>query len=491
MQKTCCQRAEIVLTRGDLARVQAASGRDDFYAFKAPGDPAYGVPDPQDPHWVPWTVRADGTRRVLHKQQNGDCTFLGAEGCTLAEETRPLVCRLYPFTFTEAGITGVDSDYCPTKLLAPRGESMVDVLGMSPVAAERWRKMLYEELRHESQQDVHAMTAIATGPLTIGLTYDLRTDYAGQGLSAEELAEFDSEATIDALEGTLRELGHAVVRIGHLQKLLLALQQGARFDLVFNIAEGLRGIGREAQVPAVLDAFAIPYTFSDPMVSALTLHKGMTKRVVRDLGINTPAFHLVEASSDVEGVDLRYPLFAKPIAEGTSKGIDANSKITSPAALRATCDRLLARFGQPVLVEEFLPGREVTVGLIGTGARARVAAVMEVHLLSKADQDGYTYKNKAEWEGRVRYSLATDAFAQAAGALALRAWRGLGCRDAGRVDVRADTEGLPSFIEVNPLAGLRPGVGDLPIMCDLAGMPYRELIAAIIDSARVRVALRS
>ena len=154
VQKTCCQRAEIVLTRGDLARVRAASGRDDFFHSRAPSDPAYGAFDASDPNWVAWTVH-EGKRRVLKKQSNGDCTFLGERGCTLAEEERPLVCRLYPFTYSERGIQGVDSDYCPTKLLAPRGESMVDVLGMSPLVAERWRAMLYRELRDEAQ-DRHA-----------------------------------------------------------------------------------------------------------------------------------------------------------------------------------------------------------------------------------------------------------------------------------------------------------------------------------------------
>jgi len=325
------------------------------------------------------------------------------------------------------------------------------------------------------------------GPLRVGLTYDLCTEHEGEGLSAEDLAELDSPETIDALEGALRADGHEVVRIGGLRGLLAALQRGERWDLVFNIAEGLRGIGREAQVPAVLDAFAIPYTFSDPLVCALTLHKAMTKRLVRDLGIATPRFAVVETEADAAAVELRFPLFVKPVAEGTSKGIDAGSKVGARDALVAACARLLARFRQPVLVEEFLPGREVTVGILGTGAHARVAGVLEVHLLPGADPDGYTYANKAGWEGRVRYALATDAFADAAGELALAVWRGLGCRDAGRVDVRADREGRPAFLEVNPLAGLRPGVGDLPILCELGGMPYRALIAAVVASARARI----
>ena len=324
-------------------------------------------------------------------------------------------------------------------------------------------------------------------PLRIGLTYDLRADYEGQGFRDDDLAEFDRPDTIEALAGALVELGHTPVQVGNLGKLLAALQRGERWDLVFNIAEGLRGIGREAQVPAVLDAYAIPYTVSDPLRCSLTLHKALTKRVLRDLGLPTPAFHVVAAEADLADVRLRYPLFAKPLAEGTSKGIDAASKLRTPAELHAACMRLLHRYAQPVLVEEFLPGREVTVGVLGTGDAARAAAVLEVNLLAGADADVYTFRNKEDCENLVRYTLASDEFAEAAAALAVRTWRGLGCRDAGRVDLRADASGAPQVIEVNPLAGMHPEHSDLPIMCALAGMPYRELIAQIVASARVRI----
>lgn len=487
VQKTCCQRAEILLTDGDVVRIAAHSGRTDFDTYRAPSDPDYLVADPADPHWVEWTIRADGTRHVLRKQSNGDCTFLGAQGCVLPEATRPLVCRLYPYNYTERGLIVESSHYCPTALLAPRGESMADVLGMNARDAERWRQQLYAELRRDAE---HRVAAVGKGALTVGITYDLKQDYQGQGFSEEELAELDKPETIDGIAGALAELGHRPVRIGNLGNLLAALQRGERWDLVFNIAEGLRGIGREAQVPAVLDAFGVPYTFSDPLVCALTLHKGMTKRVVRDLGVATAPFFEVTTLDDVERVDLHYPLFAKPIAEGTSKGIDPTSKLRNRDELREACARLLAQYRQPVLVEEFLPGREVTVGIAGTGAEARVLAVMEVHLQKGADAEIYTYRNKEQYETLVKYALATDAFARDAGEVALRAWRGLGCRDGGRVDLRADAQGRICFIEVNPLAGLNPQTSDLPIMCRLAGIAYRDLIGAIVASARTRVASR-
>ena len=321
------------------------------------------------------------------------------------------------------------------------------------------------------------------------MTYDLRDDYLAEGCTEEETAEFDHPLTIAAIEETLQSLGYETDRIGHIRTLTRRLAAGDRWDLVFNIAEGLRGFGREAQVPALLDAWEIPYTFSDPLVLSLTLHKGMTKRVIRDLGIPTPDFAVIETPREIEiaALSLPFPLFAKPVAEGTGKGVTAASKIVDQAELARVCRELLAAFSQPVLIETFLPGREFTVGIVGTGAEAFAPGVMEVHLTEKAEKEVYSYANKEDWHGRIEYTLATDAMAREAEKTALAAWRGLGCRDGGRIDLRADAHGVPNFIEVNPLAGLRPEHSDLPILCDLAGMPYRELIARIMDSARKRI----
>jgi D-alanine-D-alanine ligase len=256
---------------------------------------------------------------------------------------------------------------------------------------------------------------------------------------------------------------------------------------VFNIAEGLRGIGREAQVPAILDAYDIPYVFSDPMVMALTLHKAMSKRVIRDLGLPTPDFEVVEDESRMADVRLPFPLFAKPVAEGTGKGIDPSSKILSRPQLDQVCRRLLRTYRQPVLVETFLPGREFTVGILGTGEDAEAVATIEVVLLSDAEQDVYSYVNKERCEELVQYVHVGHDEAKEAEELALAAWRGLGCRDGGRVDVRADAQGGMNFLEVNPLAGLHPEHSDLPILCTKVGIPYVELIRRIMDSALRRV----
>ena len=325
--------------------------------------------------------------------------------------------------------------------------------------------------------------------MRIGLTYDLREDYLALGYSDEATAEFDRPDTIEAIENALIELGHQAVRIGHIRALVQALAAGERWELVFNIAEGLSGYGREAQIPALLDAYGIPYTFSDPLISALTLHKAMTKQVVRACGIATPDFALIETLDDLAGIDLPYPLFAKPVAEGTSKGVDTTSKIKTARQLRQVCQSLLAQFKQPVLVETYLPGREFTVGLLGTGAQTRVVAVLEVSLRPQADAEVYTYRNKEQCEELVHYHLAFDRDADQAAELALKAWQSLGCRDAGRVDVRLDGQGRAQFIEVNPLAGMHPEHSDLPIMCSQAGMSYRDLLHAIVESASQRVIL--
>ena len=184
----------------------------------------------------------------------------------------------------------------------------------------------------------------------------------------------------------------------------------------------------------------------------------------------------------VSPVDEVFLLFA----EGTGKGISAASRIDDLEALHRICAELLRRFEQPVLVEEFLPGREFTVGVLGSGRAARSVAVMEVNF--RKNDAIYSYENKENYLERVTYTLLTEpALAGQVAGVALDAWRGLGCRDGGRVDIRLDDRGLPMFMEVNPLAGLNPIDSDLPIMCRLIGWPYEELIGEIVRSAVARI----
>lgn len=322
--------------------------------------------------------------------------------------------------------------------------------------------------------------------MKIGLTYDLRDAYLAMGYSEDETAELDKEETIEGIESALQELGHETERIGHLKELQSDLLKGKRWDLVFNICEGLFGIGREAQVPALLDAWQIPYTFSDPLVLALTLHKGMTKRVLRDAGLHTGSFTLVKDKSDINSVKIDFPLFVKPVAEGSGKGIDGNSTVYDYKALEEVCHRLLNDYNQEVLVEEFLPGREFTVGIVGTGEKAICVGGMEVIISKSAEESSYSRFIKENYEGRVEYKLMEGEIAAKCEALCLNAWRLLGCRDAGRIDVRLDKNDEPCFIEVNPLAGLNHIHSDLPIIMYKKGHTFKDLIEKIITSASER-----
>jgi len=337
-----------------------------------------------------------------------------------------------------------------------------------------------------SKEGTQSTNHKAQGTL-VGITYDLREDYIKAGYSAEETAEFDHISTINAIDEALKNLSYGTTCIGNIKSLTAKLAAGERWDMVFNICEGMHGLGREAQVPALLDAYNIPYTFSDALVLALTLHKSFTKNIIRDNGLATPDFFLVRSISDVEKINLPYPLFAKPVAEGTGKGITASSKIKDSSQLREICAQLLNKFKQPVLVETFLPGREFTVGITGTGEKAEVLGVMEIILNKNAEKEVYSFDNKENYQGRVEYELAGGKIAEECGKLALAAWDILGCRDAGRIDVKLDCAGIPNFLEVNPLAGLRPIHSDLAIICDLQKIPYIDLIRKIMDSAMVRM----
>lgn len=323
--------------------------------------------------------------------------------------------------------------------------------------------------------------------MIIGLTYDLRQEYLDAGYSEEQTAEFDRADTIDAIEQALIAMGHETRRIGNVKSLVKRLADGERWDMVFNICEGMFGLGREAQVPALLDAYEIPYTFSGPLVLALSLDKALTKRVLRTMGVATPDFAVVTIPEDIAAVDLPFPLFAKPLAEGTGLGIDAKSKIDSPKQLAAVCRELLEKFKQPVLVETYLPGREFTIGIVGSGNAAEAVGVMEVFLRPEAEANAYSYVNKEKCEELVQYAIAPEDAAGPCRDLALRAWRGLGCLDGGRIDVKIDRNGVVNFIEVNPLAGLHPEHSDLPIICTLVGIPYQMLMERIIASASARI----
>ena len=268
------------------------------------------------------------------------------------------------------------------------------------------------------------------------------------------------------------------------------LAHGDRWDLVFNIAEGLHGVAREAQVPTILDLFQIPYTFSDPLVMALALQKHLTKMVVRDSGSAHGRFCAGRAIGRRRESRSAAADFRKTSGRGHQQGHHGRLENHGPRRLAPDLQKLLEQFRQPVLVETFLPGREFTVGMAGTGEKAEVLGTIEVILHPHADAEVYSYRNKEECEDLVQYNLvrpANDEQVRSCEETALKVWRMLGCRDAGRVDMRCDARGMPNFIEANPLPGMHPQHSDLPILCTALGIPYVSLIERIVQSAMQRI----
>ncbi len=323
--------------------------------------------------------------------------------------------------------------------------------------------------------------------LQVGFVYDARDDYLKEGFSPVQVAEFDTESTISAIAETLAALGCQVQRIGNAKALAKLMVAGKRWDLVFNIAEGLAGRNREAQVPSLCELYDIPYTFSDTLVCAATLDKEVAKKIVRAAGLATPKSSVVRNADDIKNVSLDYPLFAKPIAEGTGKGVDGQSMINDPGRLTQVCQNLLRQYQQPVLVEQYLPGREFTTAVLGTDENAKVLGTMELRIKHGAPAQDYSYQVKELCEEFVEYfPMPKDGKRKEVEALALAAYRALQCRDAGRVDIRLDAKDNPSFIEINPLPGLHPRHSDLPMIATQEGMTYPQLLASIIRNALAR-----
>ncbi len=330
--------------------------------------------------------------------------------------------------------------------------------------------------------------------MRIGITYNLRAeDPVGTGVPDDFQEEFDSPATIEAIATVLRSLGHDVEKLGDGRELLQRLLDQPP-DFVFNIAEG-QGIGRsrEARVPAVLEMLGIPYTGSDPLTLAATLDKECAKRLVASAGVTVPQGIVVSdftlKTENLQFSIFNYPVIVKPAWEGSSKGIRRKGIVDHPDELPEVITSLGRDHRQPVLVEEYIDGDELTVGVIGNDP-PRVLGIMRVLPRHATERFIYSLEVKRDWERQVRYECpaplseaATDAVRQAA----LTAYAVLGCRDVARVDFRL-REGIPYFLEVNPLPGLNPDSGDLVILAQHAGWSYTQLISAILQAAQERQA---
>jgi len=326
--------------------------------------------------------------------------------------------------------------------------------------------------------------------LTVGFTYDLKSDYLARGYSEEEAAEYDSSETIQAIQSALVQMGCTVERIGGFHSLVKKLALGQTWDLVFNICEGERGSAREAQVPSLLEAYRIPCVFSDASVLSLTLNKSLTKSVMRDHGVATPKSWWLKDLNELNAlatiIECDYPLFVKPASEGSSKGIHRNSLVRTWSELKSTVHQLSPIFAGGILIERYLPGREFTVGIKGNGGEAQVLGALEILFEKEEIQEVYSYETKQNYLEIIRYRLANDATSDAVAAVALRAWQVLGCRDLGRVDIRLDEKGVPHFLEVNPLAGLHPVNSDLIILSKHLGISYYDLISSAVNETLKR-----
>jgi D-alanine-D-alanine ligase len=333
--------------------------------------------------------------------------------------------------------------------------------------------------------------------MRIGLAYNEKPDSG----SSEAYAEWDDPSTIDAVEQALGLFGRVFRLEANAffpQKLSLA-----RPDIVFNMAEGLHGLSRESHVPAICEYLNVPYTGSDPLALALALHKGRTKEILAYRGVPTAPFRVVERPADLERIPLPFPLFVKPVGEGSSKGVFANNLCDSPAQLRERVLFLLEQYDQPVLVETYLPGAEFTVAILGNGAEARCLPVVafDFGTLPAGATPVYGYEAKWVWDRPERPLALFHCPASVPASLyreieqvALDAYRAIGCRDWCRIDVRVDRFGVPNVVELNPLPGVIPDPAMnscFPKAAQVAGLGYDDLIQEVVRIAWRRIAGRT
>ncbi|MCW5807049.1 MAG: ATP-grasp domain-containing protein [Deltaproteobacteria bacterium] len=313
-------------------------------------------------------------------------------------------------------------------------------------------------------------------PIRVGFTYNVKRSDKG-----DDEAEWDPPETIIAIANALARQGHIVVHLEATPDLPRVLAE-ADVDLIFNIAEGVEGRNREAQVPALCELLGIPYTGSDSATLAIALDKALGKKVLLQHDILTPKFQVWESVKERLSPDMKFPLIVKPNAEGSSKGIGSTSVVDNEDDLRAAVKVCVERYRQPALVEEYIAGREFTVGLLGD-KRPRVLPPMEIKFKKDNPRPVYDYAVKQEWEEYVYYECPaklTEAEQKAMEKIARATFWALDCRDVARVDMRMAADGRIYVLEVNPLPGLTPNYSDLVLIAQAVGMEYDTLIAEIM-----------
>ena len=323
-----------------------------------------------------------------------------------------------------------------------------------------------------------------------GITYNLKKSNVPDTGDAE--AEFDEEDTIRAIQDALETAGYTVDLFEAEEDLPVRLLKN-RPDFVFNIAEGREGRGREAQVPAILSFLRIPFTGSDETTLCVAMDKALTKRLVSSHGICTPDYEFVKYGSSFSGTSLSFPVIVKPNNEGSSKGVTSHSVVSDAAALRLLLDEKFKTYRQDMLIEEYISGREFTIGILGNGDDLRIFPPMEIIFTDKAHSI-YSYEVKRDFRRYVRYKcpacIGEDIVKEIEKA-AEKIYHSLECRDLARMDFRLREDGQLYFIEINPLPGLAPEYSDFPMIVSFCGMDYKTLIRSIADKALARYGLKN
>lgn len=319
-------------------------------------------------------------------------------------------------------------------------------------------------------------------------------------LPDDRYAEWDDIHTVRAVERALASRHQVTLVDADLDAFAAFCRLRGRIDLVFNIAEGLHGASREGQIPALLDMLGIPYTGSEPLTLGLCLDKRRTKEILRYNHVPTPRFWTVATREQVPR-RLRYPLMVKPTREGSSKGVTNRALVRNRRELLRQVDWVLAAYRQPALLEEFLPGREFTVAMLGNGETLRALPIVEINFaaLPAGVNPIYSYEAKWVWDREddplqifTCPAQIDDALRQEIEAVCKRAFNALGCRDWCRIDVRLDTFGQPQIIELNPLPGILPRPEQnscFPKAARAAGISYDELILNVVEAAAQRLDL--
>lgn len=327
--------------------------------------------------------------------------------------------------------------------------------------------------------------------MKIGITYNLKED-APQDSTSDVFEEFDTPETIDAIAAILKKAGHTPVKLGFGKEAVERIGT-ERPDFIFNIAEGFEGRTRESVMPEICERFHIPYTGSSPFALALALDKPQAKVIVSHVHVKTPAFVLLEPKRPRPSLPA-FPLFVKPALEGSSIGIRLNSRVENLKELDDRINWLRNEYGSiPVLIEQFIPGREITVGVLGNGT-PYLLGIMEIRYKKGAPRPTggefiYSIEVKRDWENVCEYVAPAELSAPLRGKIttaALNAYNALGCKDIARIDFRVDPKEEPYFLEANPLPGLNPVSGDIVIMAKKMGWTHEKLVLTILKHAMER-----